>query len=88
MRLAELEVLQVVLFHKGLPCHIERGEQPTTTRTLLVGDGLPLSLHFTIVDVDVRLETPDQVLHYSPSYNDTNRLLRQASRGSDLVQTF
>ena len=69
MRLTELEVLHVVLFHKGLPRHIERGEQPTPTRALLVGDRLPFSLHFPIVDVDVGLKTPDKVTVLQHSLN-------------------
>ena len=58
MGLTELEVLQVVLFDERLAGNIEGGEEPTPTRTLLVGDGLPFSLHLAIVDVDIGLQAP------------------------------
>ena len=58
MRLTELEVLQVVLFDEGLASNIECGEQPTPTRTLLVGHRLSLSLHLAVVDVNVGLQAP------------------------------
>ena len=58
MRLTELKVLQVVLFDERLSGHVERGEQPTPSRTLLVGDGLPLSLHLAVVDMDIGLQAP------------------------------
>ena len=58
MRLTELEVLQVVLFDERLAGNIECGEQPTPTRTLLVGHRLPLSLHLAVVDMDIGLQAP------------------------------
>ena len=58
MGLTELEVLQVVLFDERLAGNIECGEQPTPTRTLLVGHRLPLSLHLAIVDMDIGLQAP------------------------------
>ena len=70
MGLAELEVLHVVLFDKGLPRHVKRSEQPTTARAFLVGNRLPLSLNFTVVDVDVGLKTPDQDLQHSLSMKE------------------
>ena len=59
MRLTKLEVLQVVLFDERLAGNIEGSEQPTPARTLLVGDWLPLSLHLSVVDVDISLKTPE-----------------------------
>ena len=58
MRLTKLKVLQVVLFDEWLPGDIECGEQPTPTRTLLVGHRLSLSLHLAVVDVNVGLQAP------------------------------
>ena len=58
MRLTELKVLQVVLFDERLAGYIEGGEQPTPSRTLLVGHRLAFSLYLAIVDMDIGLQAP------------------------------
>ena len=59
MRLTELEVLQVVVFHEGLAGNIEGCEQPTPARTLLVGHRLSFSLYLTVVDMNIGLQAPE-----------------------------
>ena len=57
MRLTELKVLDVVVFHKWLSGNIEPGKEPTSSRTLLIGHGFPFCLNFVIENMDVVLQT-------------------------------
>ena len=62
MGLAELEVLEVVMLDEGLAGDIETREQPAPPRALLVGHWLALSLHFVVENMNIGLQTSDNVI--------------------------
>ena len=91
--LTKLKVFKIVLLDERLSRNIQASEEPTSARALLVGDWFPLSLNLPIVNVDRVLQATEIYnvikLKSHPSSNlATHLLLRQASSGSDLEQTF